>query len=185
MRRDVREAEGRKARDTRLALAVLLGLSVLANLALSFGLAGREAVTVLVPAVSGPVWEVGGNWAGRRYLEDAARTAAVTLLTLTPENAGHVREAVARMSHASARGAIGAWVASEAERMALRDLSSAFYPRRIDADPAALAVEVRGELATWIGREESSRERKAYRLAFRVDGGRLGLLRFEDLEDEQ
>ncbi len=185
MRRDVRDAENRRTRDARLALAVLLVLSLLANLALSVGLAGREAVTVLVPAVSGPVWEVGGSWAGRRYLEDAARTAAVTLLTLTPENAGHVREAAARMSAAEARGAIGAWVAAEAGRMARRDLSSAFYPRRIDADPGTLTVEVRGELATWIGREESARQRKAYRLVFRVDGGRLGLLRFEDLEDER
>ncbi len=185
MRREVREAEGRKARDTRLVLAVLLGLSLVANLALSVGLAGREAVTVLVPAVSGPVWEVGSSWAGRRYLEDTARTAAVTLLTLTPENAGHVREAAARMSAAEARGAIGAWVAAEAERMARRDLSSAFYPSRINADPDTLTVDVRGELATWIGREESARERKDYRLAFRVDGGRLGLLRFEDLEEEK
>ena len=185
MRREVREAERKNARDTRLALAVLLGLSLLANLALSVGMAGREAVTVLVPAVSGPVWEVGGSWAGRRYLEDAARTAAVTLLTLTPENAGHVREAAARMSAAEARGAIGAWVASEAERMARRDLSSAFYPWGVEADPESLTVEVRGELATWIGREESARERKTYRIAFRVDGGRLGLLRFEDLEDEE
>ena len=59
-----------------------------ANLALGIGLAGREAVTVLVPAVTGPAWEVGGGRAGARYLEDMARTAAVTLLTLTPENAG-------------------------------------------------------------------------------------------------
>ena len=41
-------------------------------------------------AVSGPAWEVGGSWAGRRYLEDTARIVAVTLLTLTPENASHV-----------------------------------------------------------------------------------------------
>ena len=184
MRRQVRDAEGRRARDARLALAGLLGLSLVANLALSIGLAGREAATVLVPAVSGPVWEIGSSWAGRRYLEDAARTAAVTLLTLTPENAGHVREAAARMSHASARGAIGAWVAAEAARMARRDLASAFYPARIEADPDTLKVEIDGELATWIGREEAARARKTYRLAFRVDGGRLGLLRFEDLEEE-
>ena len=93
-----------------------------ANLALSVGLSVREASTVLLPAVSGPVWEVGGGRAGARYLEDMARTAAVTLLTLTPENAGHVRVAAARMSHASARGAIGAWVEAEAGRMAGRDL---------------------------------------------------------------
>ena len=185
MRRDVQEAEGRKARDARFALSVLLGLSLAANLALSLGMAGRDMTTVLVPAVSGPVWEVGSTWAGRRYLEDAARTAAVTLLTLTPENAGHVREAAARMSAPEARGAISAWVAAEAERMARRDLASAFYPERIDADAEALTVEVRGRLAAWIGREEVSRERKTYRLAFRVAGGRLGLLRFEDMEDEQ
>ena len=185
MRRDVREAQARKARDARLALGVLLGLSLLANLSLSLGLAGRDATTVLVPAVSGPVWEVGSTWAGRRYLEDAARTAAVTLLTLTPENAGHVREAAARMSAPEARGAIGAWVAAEAERMARRDLASAFYPERIEADPETLTVEVRGRLATWIGREEVARTARTYRLAFRVEGGRLGLLRFEDMEDER
>ena len=36
-----------------------------------------------------------------------ARTAAVTLLTLTPENASYVRETAARLSHASTRGPIG------------------------------------------------------------------------------
>ncbi len=185
MRRDVRDAEARRARDSRFALAGLLALSLVANLALSVGMAGRDATTVLVPAVSGPVWEVGSTWAGRRYLEDAARTAAVTLLTLTPENAGHVREAAARMSAPEARGAIGAWVAAEAERMARRDLATAFYPESIAADPETLTVEVRGRLAAWIGREEVSRERKAYRLAFRVEGGRLGLLRFEEMEDER
>ena len=54
-------------RDLRFALAVLLGLSMLANLVLSHGLATRERMTVLVPAVSGPVWTVGESWAGRRY----------------------------------------------------------------------------------------------------------------------
>ena len=68
VRQEVREAEGRRARDARLVLAGLLGLSLVANLALSVGLAGREAMTVLVPAVSGPVWEVGSTWAGQRYL---------------------------------------------------------------------------------------------------------------------
>ena len=183
MKRGVMDGERRRARDARAALAGLLGLSLLANLALSAGLGMREGMTVLIPAVSGPAWEVGGSWAGRRYLEDAARTAAVTLLTLTPENAAHVREAAARMSHASARGAIGAWVAAEAARMARRDLSTAFYPERIEADAQALAATVTGELATWIGREEASRVRRTYRLAFRIDGGRIGLLRFEQRED--
>ena len=173
----------RRARDIRVVLSGLLALSMAANLALSVGLAGREATTVLLPAVTGPVWQVGGSWAGRRYLEDMARTVAVTLLTLTPENAGHVREAAARLSDASARGAIGAWVASEAERMAARDLATAFYPARVEADPERLTAQVEGELATWIGREESSREQRRYRLAFRVAGGRIALLRFEQMED--
>ena len=183
MRRAAMDAERRRARDTRLVLAGLLALSVLANLMLSHGLANRERVTVLVPAVSGPAWEVGESWAGRRYLEDAARTAAVTLLTLTPENAGHVRQAAARLAHASARGAIGAWVAAEAERMARRDLSTAFYPTDIESDAGALAAEIAGELVTWIGREEAFHEKRRYRLAFRIDGGRLALLRFEQMED--
>ena len=183
MRRETMDADRRRARDMRVVLAALLGLSMLANLVLSHGLANRERMTVLVPAVSGPAWEVGKSWAGRRYLEDAARTAAVTLLTLTPENAAHVAEAAARMSHASARGAIGAWVAAEAERMARRDLATAFYPQRIDIEPDALAAEVSGELVTWIGREQVSKARKRYRLVFRIDGGRIGLLRFEERED--
>ena len=111
-----------------------------------------------------------------------ARTVAVTLLTLTPENAAHVRFAAARLAHASARGAIGAWVEAEAARMAGRDLASAFYPLEIEADPARLSVEVAGELVTWIGSEEASREDRRYRLVFRIDAGRIGLLRFEQME---
>jgi len=183
MRREAMEAGRRRARDARTALSVLLAVSVLANLVLAHGLAGRERVTVLVPAVSGPAWEVGGSWAGRRYLEDAARTAAVTLLTLTPENVGHVRESASRLAAPEARGAIGAWVAAEAERMARRDLSTAFYPRAIESAPDALGVEIEGELVSWIGREEAFRERRRYRLAFRVEGGRLGLVRFEQMEE--
>ena len=185
MKRSTLEAGVRRARDVRVALAALLGLSMAANLALSVGLAGREAVTVLVPAVAGPSWEVGAGWASRRYLEDMARTAAVTLLTLTPENAGHVREAAARLSVAEARGAIGAWVAAQVQRMAARDLATAFYPERIETDPARLTAEIEGELATWIGREEASRERRRYRLAFRVESGRIGLVRFEEMEDKK
>ena len=183
MRREAMDGERRRARDGRLALAGLLALSLVANLALSAGLASREGVTVLVPATAGPGWKVGESWAGRRYLEDMARTAAATLLTLTAENAGYVREAAARLSHASARGAIGAWVASEAERMARRDLSSAFYPERIEIEADALAAEVTGELVTWIGREEAARASRTYRLVFRMEGGRIGLLRFEQMED--
>ena len=144
MKRELMEAERRRVRDGRAALAILLGLSLLANLGLSLGLASVERMTVLVPAVAGPAWEVGGGRTGTRYLEDMGRTVAVTLLTLTPENAEHAREAAARLAHASARGAIGAWVAAEAGRMARRDLSTAFYPARIEADPGRLTVVVGG-----------------------------------------
>ena len=186
MRRVELDTAVRRVRDIRLALAGLLVLSMTANLALTMSFAGRETVTVLVPAVSGPSWAAGGSGmqgpAGARYLEDMARTVAVTLLTLTPENAAHVRLAAARMSHASARGAIGAWVEAEAARMAGREMASAFYPTEIEADPGRLAVEIAGELVTWIGREEAAREDRRYRLAFRIDAGRIGLLRFEQLE---
>ncbi len=185
MNRHAMEADRRRVRDMRIVLAGLLGLSMLANLVLSHGLVNREGMALLVPAVSGPSWMVGESWAGRRYLEDTARTVAITLLTLTPENAGHVREAAARMSDASARGAIGAWVEAEADRMAKRDLATAFYPGRIDVEPDALAAEVSGELVTWIGGEEAIRVRKRYRLVFRIDGGRIGLLRFEEREDSR
>ncbi len=178
----------RRVRDIRLALAGLLVLSMTANLALTVGFAGRETATVLLPATVGPAWELGSGGAGMgpagvRYLEDMARTVAVTLLTLTPENAAHVRAAAARMSHPSARGAIGAWVEAEAARMAGRDLASAFYPDSIEADPERLTAEISGELVTWIGREEAAREDRRYRLAFRIEAGRIGLLRFEQMED--
>ena len=187
MRRGDMDTALRRVRDVRLALGALLALSMAANLALTMSFAGRETVTVLVPAAAGSAWEVGSggvgiNRAGARYLEDMARTVTVTLLTLTPENAGHVRLAAARMSHASARGAIGAWVEAEAGHMAGRDMASAFYPDSIEADPERLAVEIAGELVTWIGREEASREDRRYRLVFRIDAGRIGLLRFEQME---
>ena len=75
MRRTDMDSAIRRVRDVRLALAGLLVLSMTANLMLTMSFAGRETVTVLVPASAGPAWEVGGNGvginrAGGRYLED-------------------------------------------------------------------------------------------------------------------
>ena len=176
------QEERRRVRDTRIALAALLALSMGVNAVLSHGLATRERMAVLVPAVSGPVWTVGESWAGRRYIEDTARTVAITLLTLSPENAVEVREAVSRMAHTSARGQIAAWVETVAERLARRDLTSAFYPESVEVAANELAADVTGELVTWLGREEATRERKRYRLVFVVEAGRIGLLRFEERE---
>ena len=112
-----------------------------------------------------------------------ARTVAVTLLTLTPENAGHVRLAAARLAHASARRRdrrLGrgrrhrAWPGATWRAPSIRRKSRP--TRRVSA------VEIAGELVTWIGREEASREDRRYRLVFRIDAGRIGLLRFEQLE---
>ena len=50
------------------------------------------------------------------------------------------------MSHASARGAIGAWVEAEAARMAGRDMASAFYPERSRPTPDGSASRSR---ASW------------------------------------
>ena len=61
MKRAIMETGFRRARDIRVALSGLLALSMAANLTLSLGLAGREAVTVLLPAVTGPTWEVGAG----------------------------------------------------------------------------------------------------------------------------
>ena len=56
----------------------------------------------------------------------------------------------------------------------------------MSAEAAAdeLAAEVSGELVTWLGREEATRERKRYRLVFAIEGGWIGLVRFEEREDE-
>ena len=64
MRRGDMDTALRRVRDIRLALAGLLVLSMTANLALTMSFAGRETVTVLVPATAGPSWEVGGAGAG-------------------------------------------------------------------------------------------------------------------------
>ena len=75
------------------------------------------------------------------------------------------------MAHPSARGEIAAWVETEAARFGRRDLSSAFYPEGIELAGDELAAEVRGELVTWLGREEATRARKRYRLVFAMAGG--------------
>ena len=53
MRRVDMDSAFRRVRDIRLALAGLLVLSMTVNLALGIGLAGREAVTVMVPGGDG------------------------------------------------------------------------------------------------------------------------------------
>ena len=60
------ESAFRQVRDIRLALAALLALSMTGNVALTLGFAGRETVTVLVPATAGPSREVGSRGTGAR-----------------------------------------------------------------------------------------------------------------------
>ena len=55
--------------------------------------------------------------------------------------------------------------------------------RALPARDRGVRHSIAGELVTWIGREESSRNDRRYRLVFRIDGGRIGLLRFEEMED--
>ncbi|MYF06639.1 MAG: hypothetical protein F4233_01920, partial [Rhodospirillaceae bacterium] len=70
----------RRVRDIRLALAGLLVLSMTANLVLTMSFAGRETVTVLVPAAAGRAWEIAGGGAGTglagaRYLPSMSRNS--------------------------------------------------------------------------------------------------------------
>ena len=153
--------------------------------------AGRETVTVLVPAVSGPALgsrrqpaSVSARWPGMRYLEDMARTVAVTLLTLTPENAGHVRLAAARLVPClgARRGRRLGRGRGRPHGRAGTSPAPSIPPGGRSRPGAVSRVEIAGELVTWIGREEASREDRRYRLVFRIDAGRIGLLRFEQLE---
>ena len=73
MRRIEMDSAIRRVRDVRLALAGLLVLSMTANLALTMSFAGRETVTVLVPATAGPNWEIGGGSAGEGLAGGAVR----------------------------------------------------------------------------------------------------------------
>ena len=99
------EADRRRARDTRAALAGLLALSLVAKpraLGLPRKPRGHDGAGAggLRPGLGGGV----GLGRAGRYLEDTARTVAVTLLTLTPENAGHVREAARADERARGQG---------------------------------------------------------------------------------
>ena len=71
MRRIELDTAIRRVRDIRLALAALLALSMTANLALTASFAGRETVTVLVPAVSGSALEGGRQRRRHRSRRDA------------------------------------------------------------------------------------------------------------------
>ena len=88
----------RRVRDVRLALAGLLVLSMTANLALTMSFAGRETVTVLVPAVSGPSWEVSGGGAAMAAALAGRRSGSMkTVLegvTSDAVDAEHVRRRV-------------------------------------------------------------------------------------------
>ena len=123
-------------------------------------------------------WTVGETWAGRQYLENTTRTVAVTLLTLTPENAVEVREAAGRMAHASARGDIVSWVETEAARLKRRDLSSAFYPTGIEVATNELAAEVTGNWSPGSAGKKSRARTSVTGWCMRWKAGRIGLLRF-------
>lgn len=162
----------------RRAVLVALGLSVAVNILLGVHVAAcRPLVTTVLIPPSGGAWSVSNETADAAYLERMALDLSQTLSTLTPSNAKkrllNLLSFVAPEYHAE----LEADLLREAKKLIADNASIVFYPEHVNVSEADLAASVSGVRKTMLGSDVTSSVAVTYHFLFRMEAGRLFLVR--------
>lgn len=167
----------RKQRNGLLALCVLLALLCGGLVA---ALASRSERLVLVPTLPARA-TLTTSHVSADYLEMMTRDLAYLTLNRSPAGLDYWMEEVLAVVHPSAYGRVKADLIKLVAEQRGSDVSQSFRLMSLKVDPKTLTSEVTGELATIVGRQVVSKERRTWRLRWAYAGFRLSLLGFEDV----
>ena len=169
---------GPAARTMRRALAVLVVLCVVlvaANFFLAMKLVSQSNQVVLVPTVVRDGMVARGT-VDKGYVEALALDAVYAMYNAAPGSLDYGRQTIERLSSPDQRAKILATYDRIAEDMREREISTVFYPRKLEHNFEKLEIVVDGELVTFLQTTQVARERKRILLNFRPQAGSIRLV---------
>lgn len=166
------------AQRARNGLAVVLAVSITANLLLSYHISQENTQVVLIPSkVSDGMVARGG--ADIRYIEALSLDAVYAMYTVSPGTIRYGRDVIERIAAAQDRARLLDSYDDIAEDIRLRRISTVFRPEKIEHNLARLQITVEGTLATYLDTTEVSNTRRRIMLTFVEEGSSIRLSRME------
>ena len=160
-----------------MAAALVLALVVI------LCLLGTQRTVVVPPAIDKSFW-VTRDRASREYLEQMGAFVAWLVLDVTPASIDWKKDVLLGYVEPDQHGTLKTRQELEAARLKRINASTSFAPQELVPSEARQSVVVRGRLRTLVNGLETRNEAKAYRVEFRLHGGRMHLRTFAEVTHE-
>lgn len=172
------------AQRARNALAMVLGVSIGANLLLSYRISQENTQVVLIPSrVSDGM--VARGAVDVRYIEALSLDAVYAMYTVSPATVTYGRGVIERLASGEDRGRLLESFDDVAQDIRLRRISTVFRPEKIEHNLGRLQITVVGSLATYLDTTQVSAVPRRILLTFVEEGSSIRLSRMELGENEQ
>jgi conjugal transfer pilus assembly protein TraE len=159
---------------------VLLVLLLLLSILLFFK---NDRVIVLPPETKQGFWVEGDKFSST-YLEEQGMYFAHLLLDVSPSSIIPQGEILLRYTDSAVYGAFRSRLLNELDRLKKDSLSLGFSAVEAQVFPKELAVEITGDLNSYVAQKKISTHRETYRIEFSSHKGRLFLKSFKSLKSD-
>ena len=158
--------------------AVLLVTNLIQGASLFFR---HERVIITPPQLTQSFWAE-GNLYSPQYLEEMALHYAHFLLDVTEKNVLYQGEILLRYVSPEAYGTFKAKILADEKQLKNDHLSTRFSPTDVVVHKDKLAVDLTGELMSYVGDKKISQSKETYQIKFRNQSGKLLIEAFTLLE---
>lgn len=175
-----RLSEELKKRNAFLLLAIgSIFLNILLGLVLLIHT--PEDRTILVPLGFEKSFWVDKKGVSASYLAEMTRYFATLKLNMTPDSSDYQINQILQYTNPRTYGTLKAELVKEADSLKNEGLTSAFFPTNVEVDVPHLNAIITGDLAYFVGKEETSSYRVSYLAQYAYDNGRLYLNSFKEV----
>ena len=122
--------------------------------------------------------------ATREYIEQFTRDIMHTMLNITPSSVKYARRSILRMSSPKLHSSLAHQFAIYEADVINKNISTYFALHSITfVTEDNLQIQTEGELLTYIGKELVSTQNKKYKLIFALNGTKVSLVGFNEVEE--
>ena len=162
------------------AALALLGACLLAALALTFNLVGRDRIVVTPPSIDKTFW-VSKERVSSSYLEQMGSFIAYLTLDVSPQSIDWKRSMLLQYVAPDIYGALQTRQELEADRLRRLNATTQFSIAQLVPDEEAMSVILKGRLATFINGARTSDVDKEYLAEFEFKGSRVQIRNFKEI----
>lgn len=173
----------RTAKVGRAAFVVISAVLLVSNTFLVLKMYSTSNQVVLVPTSVSDGMVARGS-VDKRYVEALALDAVYGLYNSSPNNLSYGRAVIERLAAVSERASLLKHYDAVATDISERDISTVFWPHKIEHNHDRLEVVIEGDLDTYLNTVPINREPRRILLGFKIEAGSVRLKSITKLENE-